>query len=170
MQVKTLKCNSCSADLPIKEGVRFFNCSFCGSSLEFKQEGGIAYLNVLKKIEQHTGELSSHSEIMLVEKEIERLDRQLELDLEHAEKGLGAGSIISIIGFGLSFLSIVGGFISRPSFDDGFPPLIAIGFVIFFIGIIISIFEGGIYANNIRQKYKAEREVLVEKLNQLKQQ
>lgn len=76
MKIKTLKCNNCGADLKINPKIKFFNCTFCNSSLTIKTSGNIAYTEVIEDIKANTEELLINSETILIEKEIERLDRE----------------------------------------------------------------------------------------------
>jgi len=70
MEITSLKCNNCSADLEINPKIKFFNCSSCGSSLTIKQSGNAVYTEVLEDIKDNTETLIDQSELILIEKEI----------------------------------------------------------------------------------------------------
>lgn len=82
MEIITLKCNSCGADLKINPAIKFFNCSFCKSSLAIKNSGNVSYTEVLGDIKENTEKLLDDSETILIEKEIERLDREWTINRE----------------------------------------------------------------------------------------
>ena len=76
MQIKSLKCNSCGADLKVNPKIRYFTCAHCGSSLMLKQSGSVYFTQLAEDIRDNTDELVEHSEKLLIEKEVERLDRE----------------------------------------------------------------------------------------------
>ena len=77
MEITSLKCNHCGTNLKIDPKVKFFNCTFCGSSLTIKKSGNVMFTEVLDEIKDNTETLIDNSEIILLEKEIARLDREL---------------------------------------------------------------------------------------------
>jgi len=55
MKISTLKCNNCGADLKITTPeVKYFSCSFCGSSLTIKKSGNVIFTEVLDEIKENT--------------------------------------------------------------------------------------------------------------------
>ena len=75
MEITSLKCNHCGANLQIDPKVKFFNCTFCGSSLTIKKSGNVMFTEVLEEIKEDTEIIKDNSEVMLLEKEVARLDR-----------------------------------------------------------------------------------------------
>ena len=69
MEILSLKCNNCGANLEVNPKITYFNCSFCKSSLAIKKTGNVIFTEVL-------GEIKENTDLMLVEKKIARLDRE----------------------------------------------------------------------------------------------
>ena len=82
MEIKSLKCNHCSADLQINPKIKFFNCNFCGSSLTIKNSGGAIYTEVIGEIKENTDSILDNSNTMLLEQQLERVDREWLLERE----------------------------------------------------------------------------------------
>jgi hypothetical protein len=82
MEIQSLKCNHCSADLKVNPQIKFFNCNFCGSSLTIKNSGGTVYTEVIGEIKANTDNLVMQSNTILLEQELERLDREWLLERE----------------------------------------------------------------------------------------
>lgn len=76
MQLKSSKCSSCGADLKVNPKIRYFTCAHCGSSLMLKQSGSVYFTQLTEDIRDNTDELVEHAEKLLIEKEVERLDRE----------------------------------------------------------------------------------------------
>mgnify|MGYP003333753141 CR=1 FL=1 len=132
MQIKSLKCNSCGADLKVNPKIRYFTCAHCGASLMLKQSGSVYFTQLAEDIRDNTDELVEHSEKLLIEKEVERLDREwlVEREKYKVSNSNGASSypnedtsksnlsgfimIAFILIFGISFM------ISKANFDKDF--------------------------------------------------
>ncbi|MFK7774703.1 MAG: hypothetical protein AB8F94_21370 [Saprospiraceae bacterium] len=80
MEITSLKCNNCGANLEINPNIKFFTCTFCNSSLTVKKSGNVMFTEVLEDIKKNTESLIDNSEQMLVEKKIARLDREWTLE------------------------------------------------------------------------------------------
>jgi len=82
MEIQSLKCNHCSADLKINPQIKFFNCNFCGSSLTIKNSGGVVFTEVIGEIKENTDSILDNSNTMLLEQQLERVDREWLLERE----------------------------------------------------------------------------------------
>lgn len=76
MEITSLNCNNCGANLEIKPNIKFFTCTFCKSALAIKKSGNVMFTEVLDEIKKDTETLIENSEEMLLEKKIARLDRE----------------------------------------------------------------------------------------------
>ena len=182
MEIKSLRCNHCSANLEIDSKIRYFNCSYCGSSLTIKRSGNTVYTEVIDEIKTNTDLLVNRSEQLLVEKEIERLDREWQLEREqygeqskhgnisypdqsNDQSDMLKGIIALVIAIGLSVA-----FISFPT-DGMLPGKGGPGFlkflpVFFIIVILFNLFSG----NSKKQQYKnAKLEYQAKRDNLLRQ-
>ena len=75
METLNLKCNNCGAGIQVPPKAKFLTCAFCKSSLTIKRTGSAIYTEVLGEIKDNTDQLIQYSEVMVIEQEIERLDR-----------------------------------------------------------------------------------------------
>lgn len=82
MEITSLKCNHCAADIEINPKIKFFNCNFCGSSLTIKNTGSAVYTEVIGEIKSNTDDILDNSNTILLEKELERVDREWLMERE----------------------------------------------------------------------------------------
>ena len=178
MEITSLKCNNCGANLEINPKIKFFTCTFCGSSLTIKKTGNVMFTEVLDEIKEDTEMLISHSELMLIEREIDRLDREWLIKREQykvhnkqgsyfpgeskSEKDLAIGFAIAgvpififIIYFGLMMgIEIV---------------IVVIGFALVFIAQLLWSIDKESKYTAAKKKYEQQRTKLILKLNEKKQ-
>ena len=189
MEVSSLRCNHCSANLEVDTKIKYFSCSYCGSSLTIKHSGNVMYTEVIDEIKNNTDQL-------LAEQKVERLDREWMLERERFKKTgkngnvsypdeSGNGALVGIVGLVVSvlaFLFIVSSMVSKsPSVPRGFisptrspgpePPYAIIAvFLLLFIGVgIFSLMNDNnrmIDYSNEKKKYLEKRKKLLEDLKE----
>lgn len=177
MEIINLKCNNCGADLRIDPKIRFFNCTFCNSSLALKQSGNVAYTEVLDTIKTNTDTLIDRSDEMLLEKQIARLDRDWDMERERymietsdGKKEIptsGSGTTNAIgafvgIGFLIFWLIMVA---SMP--NDGVTSvfmLVGIGGILYVIVRVINNSSKINEYNDAKQRYETRRAELLKRL------
>jgi len=181
MEITSLKCNNCSANLEINPKIKFFTCTFCGSSLTIKKTGNVMFTEVLDEIKEDTETLISHSEVMLVEKEIDRLDREWLLDREQykvhgkhgsyfPEESSQGGPLVLMIGSVFAFVVLITIISQANSMGAGLPVML---FAFLFIGFIIVITT--LNSNKkteylaAKKKYENQRSKLISELDLKKQ-
>ena len=76
MEIISLKCNNCGANLEVNPKVKFFNCTFCKNSLTIKKTGNVMFTEALDEIKDDTETLINYSKVILFEKEVDRMDRE----------------------------------------------------------------------------------------------
>jgi DNA-directed RNA polymerase subunit RPC12/RpoP len=76
METLSVRCNHCGAPLQIGEGTRFVTCQFCQSNLEVKRTDSSVFTEEVAKIAENTGRMAESLEIIELQNEIERLDRE----------------------------------------------------------------------------------------------
>jgi len=76
METISVRCNHCGAPLQISEGTRFVTCQFCHSSLEVKRTESSVFTEEVAKIAENTGRMAESLEVIELQNEIERLDRE----------------------------------------------------------------------------------------------
>jgi hypothetical protein len=82
MKVLSLTCNHCGAPLEVPESTRFLTCRFCNSRLEIHQDGAAAYTEVLEALDQRTARMEDQLNVLQIQNEVERLDREWESERE----------------------------------------------------------------------------------------
>jgi F0F1-type ATP synthase assembly protein I len=160
MELLSLACGHCGAPLEVPDGTRFVTCGYCSSKLEVHRSGGAIYTEVLESLQKRTEEIAGDVEILKLQNELERIDREWQSTRESCmirgkDGGLSepspvAGTIAGVIaiGFGIGWIVVAA---SR------FPPMALFGLA--FIGIIIfNIFNNLKKSNEFGEK-KQEHEL-----------
>ncbi len=184
MEIISLKCNSCSSDLQVNEKTKFFNCSFCGSSLALKKSGNAIFTEVLDEIKENTDAILDTSDKLLLEKQIARLDRDWEKEIEGNYQDLKQKNksqspyLLTIMG-GLSLIIflIFYNSIEGPSHHMPKPPIFEIMPVIMGIGFVVLIIVGLVQGSNYSRRraefkakektYEIDRQKLLKKISDL---
>ncbi|WP_395749924.1 hypothetical protein [Prosthecobacter sp.] len=174
MDTLSVRCNHCGAPLQVADKTRFVTCQFCHSSLEVKRTDSSIFTEEVAKIAENTGKMADSLEVLTIQNEIERLDRENAQALaeSHVTKvapgaGLAGGCIGVII---LLMFTSFGVFFAVSSSNMGAPaifPLFGGGFAL--IGIIslfamISKAASGASDKPKRSSYETQREDLLKKL------
>jgi hypothetical protein len=138
MELLSLACGHCGAPLEVPGGTRFVTCGYCSSKLEVHQSGGAIYTEVLEAIQKRTEEIAGEVEILKMQHELERIDREWQSDREScmirgkhgrlSEPSPVGGTIalVVVIGFGIFWTILAGGM---------FPPMALFGLAFIGIGI-----------------------------------
>jgi len=174
METLSVRCNHCGAPLQVSEATRFVTCQFCQSSLEVKRTESSIFTEEVAKIAEHTGKMAERLEVITIQNEIERLDRENAHALAAAQTapatpGVGiAGGCVQVIGlllftaFGLFFAtstSQMGAPFILPLFGGGF----ALIGVISLIAVIAKAATSGA-KDGQASSYETRRAELVQKL------
>jgi len=141
METLSVRCNHCGAPLQVSDATRFVTCQFCHSSLEVKRTESSIFTEEVAKIAENTGKMAESLEVIALQNEIERLDRENAPALAAAQAKPStpgtevAGGCVQIIG-GL-MLTAFGLFFAISSSQNRAPfifPLFGGGFAL--IGVI----------------------------------
>jgi hypothetical protein len=113
METISVRCNHCGAPLHVGDSTRFVTCQFCKSSLEVKRTDSSVFTEEVAKIAENTGKMAGSLEVIELQNEIERLDREFGSAQLNAHKAgpvqkvtvgaMGAGMGIVFVTFGLFF-------------------------------------------------------------------
>lgn len=76
METVSVRCNHCGAPLEVDAETRFVTCQFCHSSLEVKRTGTSLFTQEIEKIARNTEHMAGSLEVIELQNEIERLDRE----------------------------------------------------------------------------------------------
>lgn len=106
MEMISVRCNHCGAPLDVGANARFVTCTFCNSQLEIKRSDSAVFTEEITRIANHTQKMAGSLEVIELQNEIERLDREWVAGnpLSHDENGrpiarTGTGGAV----FGLMF-------------------------------------------------------------------
>lgn len=76
METLSVRCNHCGAPLSVGAETRFVTCRFCHSSLEVKRSDSAVFTEEVARIADNTDKMADSLEIIELQNEIERLDRE----------------------------------------------------------------------------------------------
>ena len=80
METLSVRCNHCGAPLEVAEKTRFVTCHYCHSSLEVKRTDNSIFTEEVAKIAENTGRMAESLEVIELQNELERLDREWGID------------------------------------------------------------------------------------------
>lgn len=121
-------CGNCGAGLELPPDARFVTCTYCGSRLELHRSGGAAYTKVLDDLKQHAERIADDVGRIRMQNELEQLDREWMIRRE-----------------GLMVTGKHGARHVPGKFGTIFGALIAVVFLIFWIGIASSMGAPGFF-------------------------
>jgi hypothetical protein len=167
------RCIHCGANLKVANDATHVCCQYCNAELHVIHDGDRAITELVREMQQGLGQ---KLEVLRVQNELERLDREWTLERESymvTQKGGGrslpsaAGSIImGIIAVGFMIFWIGGaGSMGAPT------PFVLFGVV----GLLVVVFAtiNGVYKANAHetaeQKYQSARDRLLRELSQAEQ-
>jgi hypothetical protein len=171
--------------LDIDQATRFATCAHCGSKLEIKRSGSAYFTSVLDRLDQTTRDMAGNLEVIKLQNELERLDREWEMQRQsfairdkdgNTTYPSTTGSIIGgVIGVGIGILwTIMAIAITSGAPDFGPFAIARIVFPLFgllFVAAgIASLIKGGSSARryaDAESQYRAQRADLERKADQL---
>ena len=109
------RCIKCGANLRVPPDATLVCCQYCNSELQVVRDGSVLTTRLLESVEEMKGDLGHKLEILRVQNEIERLDREWNLQrnefMVHGKHGSripsSAGSLVGGLvaaGFGIFWL------------------------------------------------------------------
>ena len=75
--------NKCVAGVELPPGLRFVTCQFCGSRLEVRFSGGVAFTEVLDPGDDGARKIAADLRLIKLQNELSRLDQEWSLEREH---------------------------------------------------------------------------------------
>lgn len=76
MEMISVRCNHCGAPLGVGANARFVTCTFCNSQLEIKRSDSAVFTEEITRIAENTKQMAGSLEVIELQNEIERLDRE----------------------------------------------------------------------------------------------
>lgn len=171
METNSVRCNHCCAPLEIAGNTRFVTCQFCHSSLEVKRTDSSVFTEEVAKIAENTGRMAESLEVMTLQNEIEKLDREMGMQQVEAPRKK-AGIVGGVMGtaFGLFFAVVC--FLMAFAFSRsgaGVFTIVPAGMGVFGLAMAVMSLVGGVNHEAQRSKYQEKRELLEQQLAALKQ-
>jgi hypothetical protein len=172
METLSVRCNHCGAPLQVSDATRFVTCQFCQSSLEVKRTDSSIFTEEVAKIAENTGKMAESLEVIALQNEIEKLDRELGLDhmLDANKKATGSGARLVGSLFGVFFtvvcLVMATGFLKAGA---GIFAIVPLGMGVFGIVIAVSSVRSGANEDAAHATYQQRRDALERQLEALKQ-
>jgi uncharacterized membrane protein/DNA-directed RNA polymerase subunit RPC12/RpoP len=181
METLSVRCNHCGAPLTVSESTRFVTCQFCQSNLEVKRTDSSVFTEELAKIADKTERIEERLEVIELQQEIERVDRQWAqqeaLYMVHGKRGPEGRPISALFGsavavifacilfgkafeFSTTFGAFGGGF--------GVVGLIPAGMGIYALVLAVMNIKKEIEVQQAQEKYRARRAELVAKLHRVR--
>lgn len=178
----SVACNHCGAPLQVEETTRFVTCAYCKSQLEVKRTGSSYFTSALERIDQNTQQIAEDVEAIRLQHELERVDREWELEqqkfMTRDEDGnvqyprrSGIGGIVGV-GFGILWTILACAMMgSAPDVGPfGVAKVVFPLFgVLFVIGAVVTTLKGSDMAQQYRAReaaYRSRREAILRELEE----
>ncbi|MFO1485451.1 MAG: hypothetical protein U1F71_18965 [Verrucomicrobiaceae bacterium] len=171
METLSVRCNHCGAPLQVGEGTRYVTCQFCQSSLEVKRTDSSVFTEEVAKIAENTGKMAESLEVITVQNEIEKLDREMGIQQVASSQKKG-GLIGGVMGgaFGIFFAVVC--FLMASGFSSagaGVFTVVPVGMGIFGLVMAGMSVIGSVNHEAVRSKYQERRAELERQLEGLRQ-
>jgi hypothetical protein len=178
MNTINLTCNCCGAPLEAPDGTNFITCRFCSTRLAIEYSESAVYTRVLEAIQNQTFELSQDLGTIKLQNDLERLDREWQMEREHLlergtsgqlyEPSVGVASwrggfhiVIGLIWFAVAVsASLATGYVLL-----GLVSLIGLGLAMFGFAVFQYGTRKARHFQNIKADYEDRRSTLTQELN-----
>ena len=174
MKTNSLNCNNCGANLHINENIKFLTCTNCGASLQIVHAGGAIYTRILAMNTAAEINFPDNSEILVLENEIARLDRDWGQEREqYLVRGRYGSTFKPTVGNAIlmNLVIIIGGVLWSFFAKSLEVPLFfkLLGFITIVVGVFALISQLGKAKKYeaAEKTYKAKRDKIVNKLKAL---
>jgi LSD1 subclass zinc finger protein len=171
-ELETVRCGGCGAPLEVPSGATFVTCRFCNTPLRVQRNESVVFTEVLQSLEEKTDRLLATTEILRLESELHRLDRQWDRDsaqlMIKEEDGTRQPSRTAVafaaplvIAFGVAWTLIAGAM---------FPPMALFGLLFIGVAIYHMLHESHKASEWERKRaaYDAQRRALQSELDRLR--
>jgi hypothetical protein len=121
MKITKVCCQGCGADLEVDENVRYVTCNYCHARLEVVHDTSVTHTRILERLEKSTERMAGNLQVIELQNDLERLDREWESQKEgymvsgkHGHRYLPStggsifGGVIAIV-FGVIWMSFAAG-------------------------------------------------------------
>ena len=174
MHLEALSCGHCGAPLEVPAGTTYLTCAHCGSRLKVNRTASAVFTETLEQISSHTGAMVGQLETLRLQNELERIDREWQMEQEKYRvrgkdgssslpgRNSGVGAIIGGIVMALFALFWIGQAASM-----GAPPFMLFFGIVFLVVVVAGAVAGTTKASEYQQAeaaYRARRESIIQQL------
>lgn len=171
--LETVRCGGCGAPLEVPRGATFVTCRFCNTPLRVQRTDSVVFTEVLQSLQEKTDRLIDTTEILRLESELSRLDRDWDqqaaklmiTDKHGTRQPSRMGAMIAgpiVLAFGIVWTVFAAAM---------FPPMALFG--VLFIGIAVWAMmhesQKATEWDRRRSEYDARRAVLQSELDRLRE-
>lgn len=171
METLSVRCNHCGAPLQVAENTRFVTCQFCHSSLEVKRTESSLFTEEVARIAENTGKMAESLEVIQVQNEIERLDREHPHEQKAASQPPGANAVGGCVAMvALTLFTSFGIFFATGSSKMGAPaifPIFGGGFALIGVIALVAMLARMAGPDKRTSDYQRSRAELTRKLAEL---
>jgi DNA-directed RNA polymerase subunit RPC12/RpoP len=177
MEIQSVRCNHCGAPLEVGMETRFVTCQFCNSQLEVKRTESTVFTEEIAKISQNTERMAGSLEVLELQNDLERLDREwiasnpLSFDNDGRPiRQTGTGGAVFGMVFAILFAVVCFGIAAAIS-TSGAPaivPLVPIGIGIFALVAAITGIGKATQYESRRSDYEQRRAAMVARLDSMR--
>lgn len=82
MKITKVCCQGCGADLQVDENVRYVTCNYCHARLEVVHDPSVTHTRLMEKLEKTTERMAGNLQVIELQNELARLDREWEQERE----------------------------------------------------------------------------------------
>lgn len=128
----SVSCNHCGASLQLSDKAKFVTCNYCGSRLAVHRTDSASYTEVLNEIRDTTQRVESNLDVIRLQNDLERLDREWMMERERymvSDKD-GARHVPSrgrsLVGAAVSIIVGIGAVTMASQFQNGWMGVITV--------------------------------------------
>jgi hypothetical protein len=174
METLSVQCNHCGAPLEVGVHTRFVTCQFCNSSLEVKRTESTVFTEEVARIAENSEKMADSLEIITLQNEIERLDREWSASQPVSpgggERWTSAGGGVAGLVFSVFFALVCFGMAGMAGSHGapGFFVLVVVGMGIFaLVTGVMAFFQSQKSSENL-DLYQRRRADMIRKLERMK--
>jgi LSD1 subclass zinc finger protein len=176
MKAESLVCNNCGAPLSVPRNANYVVCAHCGSHLAIKRTESAHYTEVLQRLDERAEQMSESLEAIQLQNELERIDREWQIEREkyriEGRNGSstlpsGGGAIVAVIAGVVAVLfGVVWTNMASSMGAPGWFPFFGLIFIMAaLVGVASNVMKSSSYSR-AEQNYLRRREEVLRRLKE----
>ena len=176
METLSIRCNHCGAPLSVSGSTRFVTCQFCQSHLEVKRTDSSIFTEEVAKIADNTERMAESLEVIELQNEIERVDREwAQMEAGYIMQGKNGPQRPSSSLFGLAFAIFFAGVcfwmaVQASDGPGGIFALVPAGMGVFALVAAVMNMSKGAELEQAEERHRTRRAGLVAKLQRARRE